>query len=54
MANDLFYLACYKNVDKLSGKIEAAKAPEAFTNAYLTDMKRIRKAVKPLGEGWGL
>jgi hypothetical protein len=33
----LFYLASYKNVDKLFEKIEAAKAPEAFTNAYLTD-----------------
>jgi hypothetical protein len=34
----LFYLASYKNVDKLFEKIEAAKAPEAFTNAYLTDV----------------
>ena len=38
MAKDLFYLASYKNVDKLFEKIEAAKAPEAFTNAYLTDV----------------
>lgn len=38
MAKDLFYLASYKNVDKLFEKIEAAKAPEAFTNAYLTDI----------------
>lgn len=37
MAKDLFYLASYKNVDKLFDKIEAAKAPEAFTNAVLTD-----------------
>jgi len=37
LAKDLFYLASYKNVDKLFEKIEAAKAPEAFTNAYLTD-----------------
>lgn len=38
MAKDLFYLASYKNVDKLFEKIEAAKAPEAFTNAFLTDV----------------
>jgi hypothetical protein len=38
LAKDLFYLASYKNVDKLFEKIEAAKAPEAFTNAYLTDI----------------
>jgi Family of unknown function (DUF5343) len=38
LAKDLFYLASYKNVDKLFEKIEAAKAPEAFTNAYLTDV----------------
>jgi hypothetical protein len=37
LAKDLFYLASYKNVDKLFEKIEAAKAPEAFTNAVLTD-----------------
>lgn len=37
MAKDLFYLASYKNVDKLFGKVEAAKAPEAFTNAFLTE-----------------
>jgi hypothetical protein len=37
LAKDLFYLASYKNVDKLFEKIEAAKAPEAFTNAFLTD-----------------
>lgn len=37
MAKDLFYLASYKNVDKLFEKIEGAKAPEAFTNAVLTD-----------------
>jgi hypothetical protein len=37
LAKDLFYLASYKNVDKLFEKIEAAKAPEAFTNAYLND-----------------
>jgi uncharacterized protein DUF5343 len=37
LAKDLFYLASYKNVDKLFGKVEAAKAPEAFTNAFLTE-----------------
>lgn len=37
MAKDLFYLASYKNVDKLFEKVEAAKAPEAFTNAFLTE-----------------
>jgi hypothetical protein len=37
LAKDLFYLASYKNVDKLFDKIESAKAPEAFTNAFLTD-----------------
>jgi hypothetical protein len=37
LAQDLFYLASYKNVDKLFQKIEAAKAPEVFTNAFLTD-----------------
>jgi hypothetical protein len=38
LAKDLFYLASYKNVDKLFEKMEAAKAPEAFTNAFLTDV----------------
>jgi hypothetical protein len=37
LAKDLFYLASYKNVDKLFDKIESAKAPEAVTNAFLTD-----------------
>jgi len=37
LAKDLFYLASYKNVDKLFEKIEAAKAPEVFTNSFLTD-----------------
>jgi hypothetical protein len=37
LAKDLFYLASYKNVDKLFHKIEAAKAPEVFTNAFLTE-----------------
>jgi hypothetical protein len=37
LAQDLFYLASYKNVDKLFEKIEQAKAPEAFTFAFLTD-----------------
>lgn len=37
MAKDLFYLASYKNVDKLFEKIEQAKAPDAFTNNFLTD-----------------
>jgi hypothetical protein len=38
LAKDLFYLASYKNLDKLFEKIEAAKVPEAFTNAFLTDV----------------
>ena len=38
MAKDLFYLASYKNVGKLFEKIETAKAPEAFTTNYLTDV----------------
>jgi len=37
VAKDLFYLASYKNVDKLFEKIEAAKAPDVFTNTFLTD-----------------
>lgn len=37
MAKDLFYLSSYKNVDKLFEKIEAAKAPDVFTNTFLTD-----------------
>lgn len=37
LAKDLFYLASYKNVDKLFDKIETAKAPEAFTFAFLSD-----------------
>ena len=37
MAKDC-YLGSYKNVDKLFEKIETAKAPEAFTTAYLTDV----------------
>lgn len=49
MAKDLFYLASYKNVDKLFEKIEAAKAPEAFTNAYLTDVIGLKStADRPL------
>ena len=38
MAKDLFYLGSYKNLDKLFEKIETAKAPEAFTTAFLTDV----------------
>ena len=38
MAKDLFYLGSYKNVDKLFEKIEAAKAPEAFTTKFLIDV----------------
>jgi hypothetical protein len=34
----LFYLGSYKNLDKLFEKIETAKAPEAFTTAFLTDV----------------
>ena len=37
MAKDLFYLPSYKNVANLFEKIDAAKAPEAFTNVFLTD-----------------
>jgi hypothetical protein len=37
MAKDLFYLASYKNVDKLFEKILTAKAPEAFTTPFLVD-----------------
>lgn len=37
MAKDLFYLASYKNVDKLFEKIEAAKAPDVFTTRFLAD-----------------
>ena len=37
MAKDLFYLASYKNVDKLFEKIEQAKAPDVFTNTFLQD-----------------
>jgi hypothetical protein len=49
LAKDLFYLASYKNVDKLFEKIEAAKAPEAFTNAYLTDVVGLKStADRPL------
>lgn len=38
MAKDLFYLGSYKNLDKLFEKIETAKAPEAFTTAFLTEV----------------
>jgi hypothetical protein len=38
LAKDLFYLASYKNVGKLFEKILTAKAPEAFTTKYLTDI----------------
>ncbi len=38
MAQDLFYLASYKNVDKLFEKIrETAKAPDVFTTRFLAD-----------------
>lgn len=37
MAKDLFYLASYKNVGKLFETILTAKAPEAFTVAFLND-----------------
>jgi len=37
LAKDLFYLASYKNVDKIFEKIETAKAPDVFTNNFLTD-----------------
>lgn len=38
MAKDLFYLASCKNVGKLFEKILTAKAPEAFTTNYITDV----------------
>jgi hypothetical protein len=38
LAQDLFYLASYKNVGKLFEKIETAKAPAAFTTKFLTDV----------------
>jgi hypothetical protein len=37
LAKDLFYVPSCKNLDKLFEKIEQAKAPEIFTNAFLTD-----------------
>ena len=37
MAKDLFYLPSYKNVGVLFEKIASAKAPDAFTQKYLTD-----------------
>jgi hypothetical protein len=37
LAQDLFYLASYKNVGTLFDKIETAKAPEAFTTRFLAD-----------------
>lgn len=37
MAKDLFYLASYKNVGKLFDTILTAKAPEAFTVAFLNE-----------------
>ena len=37
MAQDLFYLASYKNVGTLFDKIETAKAPEAFTTRFLAE-----------------
>lgn len=38
MAKDLFYLPTYKNVGTLFEKIHTAKAPEAFTTRYLSDV----------------
>jgi Family of unknown function (DUF5343) len=38
LAKDLFYLASCKNMGKLFEKILTAKAPEAFTTSYLTDV----------------
>lgn len=37
MAKDLFYLPSYKNVGTLFEKIASAKAPDAFTQKYLSD-----------------
>lgn len=49
MAKDLFYLPSYKNVGKLFEKIESAKAPEAFTNNFLTDVIGLKStADRPL------
>lgn len=38
MSKDLFYLPTYKNVSSLFEKIHTAKAPEAFTTRYLSDV----------------
>jgi hypothetical protein len=38
VAKDLFYLPTYKNVGTLFEKIHTAKAPEAFTTKYLSDV----------------
>ncbi len=37
MPNELPYLASYKNVGTLFGKIASAKQPDAFTHAFLTE-----------------
>jgi hypothetical protein len=37
VAKDLFYLPSYKNVGTLFEKIASAKAPDAFTQRYLSD-----------------
>jgi hypothetical protein len=37
MAKDLFYLPTYKNVSTLFEKIASAKAPDAFTQQYLSE-----------------
>ena len=44
MAKDLFYLPSYKNVGTLFDKIQAAKAPEAFTTRYLADVIGLKSA----------
>lgn len=44
MAKDLFYLPSYKNVGVLFEKIQSAKAPEAFTTRYLSDVIGLKSA----------
>ena len=45
MAKDLFYLPSYKNVGTLFEKIATAKAPEAFTTRYLSDVIGLKSPV---------
>ena len=49
MAKDLFYVPSCKNLSKLFERIEQAKAPDVFTNAYLTDTMGLKStADRPL------